>query len=98
MPSATTQSGSRPQISKAASIGCWLGLFGVLILLIAGPGYKGHVWNLQIGLLVMIPAALLLGLAAIILSLVGIFRSQNKRRRFLGLVLGLIADGLPASK
>jgi uncharacterized protein (DUF1499 family) len=97
MANAGTQSGSRPHVSKAAAIGCWLGLLGVLILLIAGPGYKSHVWNLQVGLLVMIPAALLLGLAAVILSLVGIFRSQSKGRGLLGLVLGLIAAGLPAS-
>jgi uncharacterized protein (DUF1499 family) len=69
----------------------------VLILLVAGPGYKWHVWNLKIGLLVMIPAALLLGLIAIILSVAGIFRSQSKGRGLLGLILGLIAAGLPAS-
>jgi uncharacterized protein (DUF1499 family) len=96
MASAATQSGSRPETSKAAAIGCWLGLLGVLVLLIAGPGYRGHVWNLKIGLLVMIPAALFLGLIAIILSVIGIFRSQNKGRGLLGLILGLIAAGLPA--
>jgi uncharacterized protein (DUF1499 family) len=70
-------------------------LVGVLVLLIAGPGYRLH-GNLMVGLL-MIPMALLLGLVAIILSLIGIFRSQSKGRGLLGLVLGLIAAGLPAS-
>ena len=97
MASAETQSGTKPETSRAALIGCWLGLLGVLVLLAAGPGYKSHLWNLKIGLLVMIPAALFLGLAAIVLSLVGIFRSQSKSRGLLGLVLGLIAAGLPAS-
>jgi uncharacterized protein (DUF1499 family) len=54
-------------------------------------------WNLKIGLIYMIPAALFLGLAAIILSLVGMFRSQSKSRGLLGLILGLVAAGLPAS-
>src|ERR1700694_694314 len=93
MASAETQ--SKPETSKAAVIGCWLGLLGVLVLLAAGPGYRLH-GNLMVGLL-MIPLALFLGLAAIILSLIGIFRSQSKSRGLLGLVLGLIAAGLPAS-
>src|SRR5205814_843622 len=38
-----------------------------------------------------------LGLAAVILSFIGIFRSQSKGRGLLGLILGLIAAGLPAS-
>ena len=97
MGSAATQSGTRPETSKAAVIGCWLGLLGVLVLLAAGPGYKWHVWNLKIGLIVMIPAALFLGLAAVIFSLVGVFKSQSKSRGLLGLLLGLIAAGLPAS-
>src|SRR5205807_8724766 len=91
-----TQSGAKPETSKAAAIGFWLGLLGLLVLLVAGPGYKGHVWDLKIGLLVMIPAALFLGLAAIILSLIGMFRSQSKGRGLLGLLLGLVAAGLPA--
>src|SRR5437899_1952524 len=91
------QSGSRPETSKAAAIGCWLGILGVLVLLAAGPGYKWHLWNLKIGLIVMIPAALCLGLAAMILSLIGIFRSQSKSRGLLGFALGLVAAGLPAS-
>lgn len=97
MASSATPSGTKPEISKAAAIGYWLGLLGVLILLVAGPGYKWHLWNLKIGLLTMIPAALCLGLAAVILSLIGIFRSQSKGRGLLGLVLGLVAAGLPAS-
>jgi uncharacterized protein (DUF1499 family) len=97
MASSATQSGTKPEISKAAAIGYWLGLLGVLVLLIAGPGYKWHLWSLKIGLLFMIPAALFLGLAAIILSLIGVFRSQSKSRGLLGLILGLVAAGLPAS-
>jgi uncharacterized protein (DUF1499 family) len=97
MAGAATQSGAKPKISKAAAIGYWLGLLGVLVLLVAGPGYKWHLWNLKIGLIYMIPAALFLGLAAIILSLIGVFRSQSKSRGLLGLILGLVAAGLPAS-
>lgn len=93
---AATQSGGRPETSKASSIGLWLGLLGVLVLLVAGPGYRWHLWNIQVGLL-MIPAALLLGLAAVILSLIGMVRSQSKGRALLALILGLIAAGLPAS-
>jgi uncharacterized protein (DUF1499 family) len=89
-------SGTRPEVSKAAAIGFWLGLLGALVLLAAGPGYKAHLWGLKPGLL-MIPGALFLGLAAVILSLIGIFRSQAKGRALLGLILGLVAAGLPAS-
>lgn len=91
-----THSGTRPETSKASSIGLWLGLLGVLVLLVAGPGYRWYLWNVQIGLL-MVPAALLLGLVAVILSLIGMVRSQSKGRALLALILGLIAAGLPAS-
>src|SRR5437588_7075830 len=97
MATIAAQSGTKPKISKAAAIGYWLGLLGVLFLLVAGPGYKRHLWNLKIGLIYMISAAMVLGLAAIILSLIGTIRSQSKARGLLGLVLGLVAAGVPAN-
>jgi uncharacterized protein (DUF1499 family) len=86
----------RPPASKAALAGFWLGLIALIVLGIAGPGYRMHWWNLQTGLQRLIPVALILGLLAILLSLAGLFISYRKGLAFVGLILGIVAAGIPA--
>jgi uncharacterized protein (DUF1499 family) len=88
---------SRASHSRIALAGFWMGLIAIFLLLIAGPGYRMHWWDLKTGLLRFIPAALFLGIAAIVVSIIGLFAARNKTLAAVGLILGLIAAGLPAS-
>ncbi len=83
--------------SRIALAGFWLGLIAIFLLIIAGPGYRMHWWDLKTGLLWFIPAALFLGIAAIIVSIIGLFAARSKTVAFVGLIFGLIAAALPAS-
>lgn len=85
----------KPPVSKTALAGFWLGLIALAILAIAGPGYRMHWWPLKPALLWLIPAALLLGLAGFIVSLVALFISRSRALPVAGLLLGLVAAGLP---
>lgn len=87
---------ARPSTSRSALAGFWLGLIALLVLGISGPGYRMHWWGLKPALFRLIPAALFLGLAAIIISLIGLFIASRKVPALIGLVLGMVAAGLPA--
>ena len=87
------------QKSRAAAIGGWLGLIAVLFLVVAGPGYRMHLWGLTPGLL-LVPIALLTGVIAAIFSLAGIIftaRQGLEGRGFavIGLAAGVVAIVLP---
>lgn len=84
-------------VSPVAMAGFWIGLLACLLLMLDGPAYRAHILGLATALRIVIPAALFLGLIAVILSLVGIARSGSKGMAVAGLVLGLIAAAMPAT-
>ena len=79
-----------------AVAGFWIGLLACLLFLIDGPLYRLHILPLTTALQIVIPTVLVLGVIALVLSLVGLARSGSKGMAVAGLVLGLIAAGLPA--
>jgi uncharacterized protein (DUF1499 family) len=82
-------------VSSVAIAGFWIGLLACLLLMLDGPAYRAHILSLGTALRIVIPAALFLGLIAIILSLVGLAKSGSKGMALVGLVLGVIAAGIP---
>ena len=84
-------------VSPFAAAGFWVGLLALLLLMLDGPAYRAHILGLSTALRIVIPAALFLGLIAVVLSLVGIARSGSKGMALAGLVLGLIAAAMPAT-
>jgi len=84
-------------VSAVAMAGFWIGLLACLLLMLDGPAYRAHILDLGTALRIVIPAALFLGLIAVVLSLVGIARSGSKGMALAGLVLGLIAAAMPAT-
>jgi uncharacterized protein (DUF1499 family) len=82
-------------VSSVAIAGFWIGLLACLLLMLDGPAYRAHILSLGTALRIVIPAALFLGLIAIILSLVGLAKSGSKGLALVGLVLGVIAAGIP---
>ena len=87
---------SSSTVSPVAAAGFWIGLLACLLLMLDGPAYRMHILGLYAALRIVIPAALFLGLIAVVLSLVGVARSGSKGMALAGLVLGLIAAGMPA--
>ena len=88
---------SSATVSPVAMAGFWIGLLACLLLMLDGPAYRAHILDLGTALRIVIPAALFLGLIAVVLSLVGIARSGSKGMALAGLVLGLIAAAMPAT-
>jgi uncharacterized protein (DUF1499 family) len=82
-------------VSSLAVIGFWSGLLGCVLLLVDGPLYRARVLGLGTALRIVIPAALFLGLIAVLLSVIGLVRSGSKGMAVAGLVLGVIAAGMP---
>lgn len=82
-------------VSSVAVAGFWIGLLGCVLLMIDGPLYRAHVLGLSAALRIVIPAALFLGVIAVLLSLVGLVRSGSKGLAMAGLVLGLISAVMP---
>jgi len=82
-------------VSSISVAGFWIGLLGCVLLMIDGPLYRAHVLGLYAALRIVIPAALLLGAIALLLSLVALVRPGGKGMALVGLVLGLIAAGMP---
>jgi len=84
-------------VSSLAVIGFWSGLLGCVLLMVDGPLYRAHVLGLSTALRIVIPAALFLGVIAVLLSVIGLVRSGSKGMALAGLVLGLIAAAMPAT-
>ncbi len=82
--------------ASMAVAGFWIGLLACLLFLIDGLLYRWRILNLSTALQIVIPTVLVLGVIALVLSLVGLARSGNKGMAVAGVVLGLIAAGLPA--
>jgi len=82
-------------VSSVAVIGFWIGLLGCVLLMIDGPLYRAHMLGLGTALRIVIPAALFLGVIAVLLSVIGLVRSGSKGMAVAGLVLGVIAAGMP---
>jgi len=82
-------------VSSLAVIAFWCGLLGCVLLLVDGPLYRAHMLGLRAALFYVIPAALLLGVIAVLLSVFGLVRSGSKGMAVAGLVLGVIAAGMP---
>jgi uncharacterized protein (DUF1499 family) len=82
-------------VSSVAVAGFWIGLLGCVLLMVDGPLYRAHVLGLYPALRIVIPAALLLGVIAVLLSLVGLVRPGGKGIALAGLALGLIAAFMP---
>jgi uncharacterized protein (DUF1499 family) len=75
--------------------GFWIGLLACLLFLIDGPLYRMRILGLSMAVEIVIPAVLVLGLVALVLSLIGLARSGHKGMAVAGLILGLIAAGVP---
>lgn len=82
-------------VSSLAVIGFWSGLLGCVLLMVDGPLYRAHVLGLGTALRIVIPAALFLGVIAVLLSVIGLVRAGSKGMAVAGLVLGVIAAGTP---
>jgi len=82
-------------VSSLAVIGFWSGLLGCVLLMVDGPLYRAHLLGLGTALRIVIPAALFLGVIAVLLSVIGLVRSGSKGMAVAGLVLGVIAAGMP---
>ena len=82
-------------VSSIAVIGFWSGLLGCIVLMVDGPMYRAHVLGLGTALRIVIPAALFLGVIAVLLSIIGLVRAGSKGMAVAGLVLGVIAAGMP---
>ena len=82
-------------VSSLAVIGFWSGLLGCVILMVDGPLYRAHVLDLGTALRIVIPAALFLGVIAVLLSVIGLVRDGGKGMAVVGLLLGVIAAGIP---
>jgi uncharacterized protein (DUF1499 family) len=82
-------------ISSIAVAGFWIGFLACVLLLLDGPAYRMHLLGLYAALRIVIPAALFLGLIAVLLSLIGLTRPGSKGVALAGLVLGVIAAGMP---
>ena len=81
-------------VSPIALAGFWIGFVACVLLMLDGPAYRMHILALGIALRI-IPAILLLGVVALVLSLIGLARRGSKGVALAGLVLGVIAAGLP---
>lgn len=82
-------------VSSVAMAGFWIGLLGCVLLMIDGPLYRAHVLGLYGALRIVIPAALFIGVIAVLLSVIGLVRPGSKGMALAGLVLGVIAAGMP---
>lgn len=82
--------------ASMAVAGFWIGLLACLLFLIDGLLYRWRILNLSTALQIVIPTVLVLGVIALVLSLVALARSGSKGMAVAGVVLGLIAAGLPA--
>ena len=87
---------SSGSVSPIAVAGFWIGLLACLLLILNGPFYRAHILGLSTALRIVIPGVLLLGVIAIVLSLVELIRSGSKGMALVGLALGLVAAGMPA--
>ena len=83
-------------LSRAAVAGFWTGLFACVLLIIDGPFYRLHIWGLALGLRVVIPSVLVIGIIAVLLSLFGFRRPGSAGVAIAGLALGLLGTFLPA--
>ena len=94
-----THNASRP-LSRVAVGGFVLALIAGLMLPLAGIGYRLGLWDFRPGLTVFRWAAYA-GLAAALLSLIGLFRTRSGSPRggfslaVIGLVVGLVATWIP---
>ncbi|HEX5795158.1 MAG TPA: DUF1499 domain-containing protein [Geminicoccaceae bacterium] len=85
-----------------ATAGLALALLAAVVLLIAGPGYRFGLWSLGTGFALMRYAAFG-GIAAAVVSAIGLVLARPRGRRrgmfraLAGLVIGLIAVGVPWS-
>jgi uncharacterized protein (DUF1499 family) len=86
---------SSGSVSSLAVIGFWSGLLGCVLLVVDGPLYRAHMLGLHAALFYVIPAALLLGVIAVLLSVIGLVRSGSKGMAVAGLLLGVVAAGMP---
>src|SRR5215467_6477151 len=82
-------------VSPFALAGFWIGFVACLLLMLDGPAYRMHIVALGVALRIVIPAVLFLGLIAVVLSLIGLARPGSKGVALAGLVLGVIAAGMP---
>ncbi len=100
MGNTVTEKPVNEQKSKAATIGLWLGLLAGLFLIVAGPGYRLHLWGLTVGLL-LVPIALLFGVFTVVFALTGIIIASRDKlggrgSAMVGLAAGVVAVVLPA--
>lgn len=78
-----------------ALTGCGLGVIALLGLLLAGPGYRLDVWHYRVSFKIMEYAAYL-GIAAALLSLIGLVLAHRNTSGLLLGALGLVIGGFCA--
>src|SRR6476661_7110355 len=82
-------------VSSIAVAGFWIAFLALVLLMLDGPAYRMHLLGLYAALRIVIPAVLFLGLIAVLLSLIGLMRPGSKGVALAGLVLGVVAAGMP---
>jgi uncharacterized protein (DUF1499 family) len=85
----------RPNLRSWGAAALLVALIAALLLLVAGPGYRVGIWELQTGFL-LIRWAVYVGLAGLVLAGVALWQARG-RSAFgaLALILSLVAVGIP---
>jgi len=89
--------------ARVAQIGLWLAIIGGIVLALAPIGFRMSLWPLRWSLFYFLPAAIIIGALAVIVSLIGAFLARRVSGSpgfgvaLAGVLLGLVVGGYPAA-
>jgi len=90
--------------ARVAQIGLWLAIVGGIVLALSPLGYRMGWWPLRTSLFYLIPASIVIGALAVIVSLVAAFLTrrisgaQGFGIALAGVLLGVVVGGYPAAQ
>jgi len=89
--------------ARIARIGLALAMIGALAMVLSPAGYRAGLWGLRFSFYYLLGAAIVVGLLAAIVSLIGLFRlrrsgGSGRVAALAGLVLGLVVSGYPVAQ
>jgi uncharacterized protein (DUF1499 family) len=90
--------------ARVAQIGLWLAIVGGIVLALSPLGYRMGWWPLRTSLFYLIPASIVFGALAVIVSLVAAFLTrrisgaQGFGIALAGVLLGVVVGGYPAAQ
>jgi len=89
--------------SSVGNAGLWLAVIGGVVLALAPIGYRMSWWPLRVSLLYLLIGAIVIGVLAVIVSLVGAFLARRVSGTpgvggaLVGVLLGLVVAGYPGA-